>query len=210
MGTVKVTNLNSSHCNIRCYQIFSLVCDHSFQQGKSGHQLVVLVCVVHFKLHLPILVDGKETDLSIQSLFRILPMKYVPPPVSSPVLVREDSILKSIILTDKTYPIKFSRLDEIGMSPTGWVNRMVPPPQLPFEIKRDKSNRFDVTILRRPRKKPLTIIKNIEGDLDELYNCLKWRLGKTEHVIRNCFPRTLVVIGFHKKKIDTLFQALGF
>lgn len=140
----------------------------------------------------------------------ILPQVYVPPPVSTPILVREDSVLKSIVLTDKTYPIKFSRLDEIGTSHTGWVSRMVPPPQFSFEVKRNHIKRFDFSIHFRKGKKPLTILKGFEGDIDQVYNAVKWRLGKNTHVLLGNEKGTIIIIGYHVRQMNTFFQALGF
>lgn len=135
---------------------------------------------------------------------------YQPPPNSDVVLVREDAVLKSIVLHDKSYPIKLGRLEEIANSPTGWVHRMVPPPKLSFNIKRNERNRFDIDIHRKPRGRLVyTVLRNIDGNIQDLEGCLRWRLGPGYYVV-NERTRVIVVAGFHKRPISTLLQALGF
>ena len=181
-----------------------------FTLNEVNNLRTSLACIQQNRPFQTCTVSAKKKAPRPPPVLRIGPMKWIPPPNSDPILVREDSIIKSIIQLDKSYPIKCSRLDEIGRSPTGWIERMVPPPKLPFQIKRNKHNRFDVNVERKKKHKPYTVVSNIQGDIDELHRCLRWRLGKQQDFHLNKNTKVLVVLGFHKRTINTLFQALGF
>ena len=145
---------------------------------------------------------------------KIGPMKYVPPPDSNPCLVRPESILKSIVLEDPTrYPISLKRLDDIRNSPKGWVPRKVPPPELPFEFKRNGAKRFDVkTHYKRSGGRMLsyTTVSNIKGDFEKFKDCLKWRFGEKVPIKIFYSNKTIVVVGHYPRDISVLIQALGF
>ena len=124
-------------------------------------------------------------------------------------VVRQDSILKSIVLLDKSYPVYIERLDEIGKSHNGWLNRMVPPPELDFNVRRDKHNRI-IANVTRVKSRFFTTLENVEGNLNSLKDCLKWRLGKTVAINVDEKRGKVVTYGFYRREIITLLQGLGF
>merc|ERR1712156_586571 len=136
--------------------------------------------------------------------------KYVPkpPPNVSPYLVREDSILKSMVLLDRSQPILLSRIDEIGRSPTEWVDRAVPPPELTFNVARNQKNRFSVRVNRKGPKR-YTILGGISGNALDLARILQWRLRGVK-MIHDEKTGALVLVGYHVRPVNTLVQALGF
>ena len=139
----------------------------------------------------------------------LLSKAYVPKPVIE--VVRQDSILKAIAQLDDKYPIKIRRLDEIGSSPTGWIDRMVPPPQLTYDVKRNRYNRFDIDFnIKGGKHRVYTSIRNIKGDIREMVNCLKWRLGTNLRYTIYEKSGKVHITGFHRKELITLLQALGF
>jgi len=139
------------------------------------------------------------------------PFKYVPPPDQFPCLVRQESILKSLVLENPEYPISLNRLDEIRDTPGGWLPRKVPPPELPFECKR-AARRFEITTNTKKWKGKVVVytsVHNVKGDLEAFRDCLKWRLGEdTPMKIFN--DKTVVVVGYHVKEISMLLLGLGF
>ena len=140
------------------------------------------------------------------------PMKYVPPPDQFPRLVRQESILKSLVLENPKYPISLKRLDDIRESPYGFVQRQVPPPQLPFECKRTPDKRFQIDVHTKKwkgRQVSYTTIPNVKGDIEAFKDCLKWRFG--EKVPMKVFDaKTVVVVGHYPREISMLLQGLGF
>ena len=140
------------------------------------------------------------------------PMKYVPPPDEFPQLVRQESILKSLVLENPKYPITLQRLDEMRESPHGYVKRQVPPPRLPFECKRTPAKRFPIDVhTKRWKGKQVsyTTVSNVKGDIEAFKDCLKWRFGeKTPMKIFD--QKTVVVVGYYPREISVLLQGLGF
>lgn len=146
---------------------------------------------------------------------KVGPMKYVPPPDSNPQLVREESVLKSLVLerASVAYPISIKRLDEIRKSPNGWVPRKVPPPELPFEFKRNLARRFNIDIHTKRWKGRMysyTIVSNIKGDLNAFKDCVQWRLGDKVGVKIDESKQTVIIAGHYKRQISMLIQGLGF
>ncbi|XP_028398493.1 NAD-dependent protein deacetylase sirtuin-2-like isoform X2 [Dendronephthya gigantea] len=81
-----------------------------------------------------------------------------------------------------TYEVKPERLEEIARSPSGWVPPQNPPPSLPFQIRRSKTNNLPVYVdKKRGGSLVLTVIRNIKGDLNELVKMLKKMLGEDVH-----------------------------
>ena len=144
-----------------------------------------------------------------KNLLRIPKYEWKPPVNAFPVLVREDSVVKSMVLLDRSQPILLSRLDEIGESQTGWVNRAVPPPQLTFNVPRNNRNRFFVRVHQKGPKQ-YTILSQIEGTSLDLVRIIQWRFGYKVRMIHNEKYRHIVLVGRYVREINTLLQALGF
>ena len=143
---------------------------------------------------------------------KVGPQKYVPPPDQFPRLVRQESILKSLVLEDPKYPISLTRLDEIRAAPYRFVQRQVPPPELPFECRRTADKRFHIDVYtKRWRGKQVryTTVRNVKGDIGAFKDCLKWRFG--ENAPMKVFDeKTIVVVGHYPREISMLLQGLGF
>jgi len=151
---------------------------------------------------------NKQTRTLFSHEIRI---KYKPPVNPNPILVRPESELKSIVQLDPSYPVLINRLEEIRFSPLGWINRMVLPPQLPYDVKRRANNRFDIVVELKGRGKKrgwYTTLYRIQGDVEELKNCLQWRLGPN-HRCTLYNSHSIEIRGFHRVTVSTLLQGLG-
>lgn len=137
-------------------------------------------------------------------------MVYKPKPNPNPILVKPESELKALVLKDpSSVPVLLARLDEIRDSPTGWVDRMVPPPQLTFDIKRNAANRFQIKGVQMKGSRSRTEVKGIKGDIHEVKRILQWRLGRNIYSVNERIG-SLWMFGWHVRKIQILFQGMGF
>lgn len=113
--------------------------------------------------------------------------------------------------TSSLYQIRPERLEEISKSPSGWVPRAVPPPQLPFDVERSKTNNLPVYVnYKTNRTKVITSIRKVRGDVKELEKCVRQHLGDDHHYQINELTNQLHIKGEHKDKLVRLLKELGF
>ena len=80
------------------------------------------------------------------------------------------------------FPVKSERIEEIGKSPSGWVPRADPPPELQFDIERSKTNNIPVYVsYSHGRAKVITTVRKVRGDIKALERCVRERLGDEQH-----------------------------
>ena len=109
------------------------------------------------------------------------------------------------------YEVKPERMQEIAKSPSGWVPRADPSPQLPFDITRTRTNNIPVYIdIKGGGSKIVTTIRKVRGDLKELEKCVRSRLGDDFHYQINELTSQLHIKGNHKDPIVRLLKELGF
>jgi len=109
------------------------------------------------------------------------------------------------------YTIRPERVEEISKSPSGWVPRATPPPELPFDIQRSKTNNIPVYVkYSNGRSKVVTSIRKVRGDIKALEHCVRQRLGNENHYQINELTNQLHVKGNHRDKIVLLLKELGF
>lgn len=117
----------------------------------------------------------------------------------------------SFYSTENIYVIKPERLQEIAKSPSGWVQRANPPPELPFDIDRSRTNNLPVYVnYKAGGSKVVTIIRKVRGDLKELEKCVRSRLGDDLHYQINELTSQLHIKGDHKDQVKRLLKELGF
>ncbi|CAB3983055.1 39S ribosomal L49, mitochondrial [Paramuricea clavata] len=110
-----------------------------------------------------------------------------------------------------SYEVRSERLEEIAKSPSGWVPPLNPPPSLPFEIKRSRTNNLPVYVdKKRGGSLVLTVIRNIKGDLNELVRFLKENLGEEVHFQTNEITSQVKIKGYHKEAVVRLLKEHGF
>jgi len=109
------------------------------------------------------------------------------------------------------FPVKFERIEEIAKSPSGWVPRANPPPELQFDIERSKTNNIPVYVsYSHGRAKVITTVRKVRGDIKVLERCVREHLGDEHHYQVNELTNQLKVKGNHRDKITRLLKELGF
>lgn len=114
-------------------------------------------------------------------------------------------------LSLENYSIKPERIEQISKSPSGWVPRADPAPELPFDIERSKTNNIPVYVkYSHGRIRQITTVRKVRGDIKELEKCVRERLGNDNHYQINELTNQLHIKGNHRDKVIRLLKELGF
>lgn len=113
--------------------------------------------------------------------------------------------------SSETYQIRPERIEEISKSPSGWVPRADPSPELPFDIERSKTNNIPVYVkYSHGGIKQITTIRKVRGDIKALEHCVRECVGNDQHYQINELTNQLHIKGNHRDKITRLLKELGF
>lgn len=116
------------------------------------------------------------------------------------------------ITTKFGYEVKPERLAEIAKSPSGWVPSAETPPDLPFYVRRSRTNNLPVYCnFKGPNgSRVITKVRKVRGDLKELEKLVRARIGDDKHYQINELTQMLKVKGNFKPEIIQMLKELGF
>ena len=131
------------------------------------------------------------------------------------LMIRNTQVLHLILrhqsVEASPYPVKPERLVEIAKSPSRWAPPADPPPELPFHVKRSRTNNLPVyTDKKAGGSQIITIVRKVTGDVKELEKCLRYKLGNDLHYQVNELTSQVRVKGNHKEPIVQWLKELGF